>query len=1038
MSDLKITSLHKHYGPVHAVKGVSLDIPEGEFTVLVGPSGCGKSTLLRTIAGLEEADGGTIEIGGRVVNHVRPRDRDIAMVFQNYALYPFMSVYENIAFGLRARKTPSPEIDKRVKRAAGMLGITNLLERLPRQLSGGQRQRVAIGRAIVRNARLFLFDEPLSNLDAQLRDEMRGEIKRLHQEIDTTMIYVTHDQIEAMTLADRIVLMNEGEIEQQGAPLDLFERPATRFVAGFLGSPQMNFVPGKLVAAGQGLAVALANGLALPWPTGRAAGTGASGGQEVVLGIRPEHMRRAAAGGAAPGHARIPAEIEIVQPTGPRTYINFSLAKTPVMAEVAAHDVQRPGERIELDIDMNRAVLMDAGTGIVIYGQSQPRSMPVEASMPAQVASRAVRLFGTDVPDVKGRTLRAGALTAVLDNGALRYIRLNDAEVMRAIAFLVRDENWGTFAPRISNLKVTETGGGFEVSYDATCADAKRSIAYKARISAKPDGTLRFHAVATPETDFLTNRTGFIVLHPLEGVAGHPVTVERVDGSVLEDKFPAIINPDCPFRDVRALTHQVMPGLRLTCRMEGDTFEMEDHRNWTDASFKTYVRPLALPWPYTLPKGKSFEQSVTLTLSGPIPAARSGGRAKGIEVTIGGPTDIGMPRIGLGLQADEAPHAVAAAGLIKRAGVQSLICQVDARQGDGAAAMRYYRSLQEETGAAVTLEVIIPGKSAPGSSAAELAPVAAALKVSGLKIAAVTVSPAPHLKAVLPGSKFPDCATYEDVIGAARATFPGIPLGGGMYSFFTELNRTRPPAHLLDFITHTTSPIVHAADDISVMETLEALPFVIQSTRAFIAGRPYRVGPSAIPTRDNPYGKASAENPDNGRVCLARMDPRQRGVFGAAWTLAYIAAFAKGGLEAVAIGAPTGPSGIIARRTETAQPYFDGIPGPAVYPVYHVIAGLASAAGSPLIAASSSAQASVAALAHGSSAGPVLWLANLTDAAQNVRVSGLPDRALSVQTLDESSFAAATTDASFLASKGRPLAGGAVVELAAYAVARIA
>jgi multiple sugar transport system ATP-binding protein len=246
VADLKITGLHKHYGSVHAVHGIDLEIPAGEFTVLVGQSGCGKSTLLRTIAGLEEADAGTIEIGAQVMNHVAPKDRDIAMVFQNYALYPYMKVFDNIAFGLRARKTPDREIEPKVKRAAEMLAIEHLLERYPRQLSGGQLQRVAIGRAIVRNARLYLFDEPLSNLDAQLREEMRAEIKRLHQELGKTMIYVTHDQIEAMTLADRIVLLREGKIEQQGAPLELFERPATRYVAGFLGSPAMNFVPAKI------------------------------------------------------------------------------------------------------------------------------------------------------------------------------------------------------------------------------------------------------------------------------------------------------------------------------------------------------------------------------------------------------------------------------------------------------------------------------------------------------------------------------------------------------------------------------------------------------------------------------------------------------------------------------------------------------------------------------------------------------------------------------------------------------------------------
>ena len=250
MADLRVSALHKYYGSVHAVRGVDLEIPAGEFTVLVGPSGCGKSTLLRTIAGLEDADKGTIEIGGEVVNHLPPRSRDIAMVFQNYALYPYMNVFDNIAFGLRSRKTPKEEIEPKVRRAAQMLAIDHLLDRYPRELSGGQLQRVAIGRAIVRSARLYLFDEPLSNLDAQLRDEMRSEIKRLHQELGKTMIYVTHDQVEAMTMADRIVLLRDGVIEQAGPPLDLFERPASRYVAGFLGSPAMSFVDAKVVAAG--------------------------------------------------------------------------------------------------------------------------------------------------------------------------------------------------------------------------------------------------------------------------------------------------------------------------------------------------------------------------------------------------------------------------------------------------------------------------------------------------------------------------------------------------------------------------------------------------------------------------------------------------------------------------------------------------------------------------------------------------------------------------------------------------------------------
>jgi multiple sugar transport system ATP-binding protein len=365
MANVKITGLHKRFGSVHAVRGIDLEIADGELAVLVGPSGCGKSTLLRTIAGLEDISEGEIEIGGEVVNDVRPRDRDVAMVFQDYALYPHMTVERNIGFGLKARKFPKSEIAARVRRAAEMLGITQLLGRYPRQLSGGQRQRVAIGRAIVRNPKLFLFDEPLSNLDAQLRDEMRGEIKRLHLEISTTMIYVTHDQIEAMTLADRIVLMRDGVIEQQGAPLDLFERPATRFVAGFLGSPQMCFLPGTLARSAGGDEIRLRGGaVALPLPRDRKL-NGVDDGAAVLLGLRPEHMTRSH-GAPAEGIVRYDATIELIQPTGSRSYATFRLGGEPVMAELQAHDVSGPGEKIPIDINVRRASLFDARTEIAI------------------------------------------------------------------------------------------------------------------------------------------------------------------------------------------------------------------------------------------------------------------------------------------------------------------------------------------------------------------------------------------------------------------------------------------------------------------------------------------------------------------------------------------------------------------------------------------------------------------------------------------------------------------------------------------------
>jgi multiple sugar transport system ATP-binding protein len=366
MARLTISEVHKFYGQTHAVRGVDLDIPEGEFAVLVGPSGCGKSTLLRSIAGLEPIDRGTIAIDGQVINDMRPRDRNVAMVFQNYALYPYMNVYENIAFGLRARKFAHAEIERRVQQAAAILDIVPLLARLPRQLSGGQRQRVAIGRAIVRDARLFLFDEPLSNLDAKLRDEMRGELKRLHARLGKTIVYVTHDQVEAMTLADRIVLLKDGRIEQQGAPLDLFERPVTRFVAGFLGSPAMNFVPAVLVGGEGRVAVEIGPEVRLAVPAAHVQRLAGHLGKPVTFGIRPEHLHRAGDGEVRSGLEPLAVTVDLIQPTGSRTYATFRLDGTEVMAELQAHEVERPGERLTLHVDMNRAIVIDPETDRVL------------------------------------------------------------------------------------------------------------------------------------------------------------------------------------------------------------------------------------------------------------------------------------------------------------------------------------------------------------------------------------------------------------------------------------------------------------------------------------------------------------------------------------------------------------------------------------------------------------------------------------------------------------------------------------------------
>jgi multiple sugar transport system ATP-binding protein len=352
MASVDIGKVDKFFGSTQVLYGVEIEIVDGEFVVLVGPSGCGKSTLLRMIAGLEEISNGEISIGGRVVNNVPPKDRDIAMVFQNYALYPHMTVYDNMAFSLKLAKAPKNVIQERVNRAAEILGLQEYLARYPRQLSGGQRQRVAMGRAIVRDPQVFLFDEPLSNLDAKLRVQMRTEIKELHQRLKTTSVYVTHDQIEAMTMADRIVVMHDGVVEQVGEPLHLYDHPANLFVAGFIGSPAMNFINATIKRNGGAPSAIAPDGTVLPL----SAQAGGRDGQKVVYGIRPEHLDLVDGTG-------LPSEVVVVEPTGAEILVFTHMAGQEVAVVFKERHKFRPGDKIGLMPHPGTIHLFDKETG---------------------------------------------------------------------------------------------------------------------------------------------------------------------------------------------------------------------------------------------------------------------------------------------------------------------------------------------------------------------------------------------------------------------------------------------------------------------------------------------------------------------------------------------------------------------------------------------------------------------------------------------------------------------------------------------------
>lgn len=580
--------------------------------------------------------------------------------------------------------------------------------------------------------------------------------------------------------------------------------------------------------------------------------------------------------------------------------------------------------------------------------------------------SRAQLLYGTDEPPAESRLLRTGPLTVEFSEGNLRAICWHGREAIRAVAYLVRDENWGTFAPVIEDIAIEEDEASFRVFYKAECRSAAGPVLrYETRIEGRADGHLSFDVTAQPQGDFRTNRCGFCVLHPILGVAGEWARIEHVDGSVEESRFPARIDPAQPFRDIREITHKVAPDVTAVCRMEGGTFEMEDQRNWTDASYKTYVRPLALPWPYTLPDGERERQTVTVSFAGS--PQRADGAAENAPVAVSvGETGGPAPVFGLAVSPEEAGRVMEQLPRLRDMAPGHLVLHYSPLEGHGPEALRAFAEILRACPAEATLEFVLPCRGTPET---ELRAAAGDVAKAGLRLSSVAVSPAPDLKSTPPGSEWPECPPLDRVYSAAREAFPGLPLGGGMFSYFTELNRKRVPADLLDFIVHTTSPLVHAADDRSVMETLEALPFVTRSVRAIFGNKPYRIGPSSIGMRHNPYGARLFDNPGaERRMTMTAHDPRQKGLFAAAWMIGYAAAVADAALTHLALGELTGPFGAVGQN--------------GIRPAFLAARALASLQGKALRAARSSNPSVVLALA----AGDTLIVANLTSGRVDVQL----------------------------------------------------
>ncbi len=643
--------------------------------------------------------------------------------------------------------------------------------------------------------------------------------------------------------------------------------------------------------------------------------------------------------------------------------------------------------------------------------------------------SRAVRLFGTEEEVAPPQVVKAGELSVEFEAGNLRYIRYGGIEMIRAVSFIVRDRNWATYTPALSNLLIEEDRDGFAISYDAETKDDNQALRYSARITGSPKGDIEFAADGVAVTDFVTNRTGFVVLHPIAGVAGEPALVETADGKRVETRFPALISPGQPIMNMRAITHEFAPGAKVVCRMEGDIYEMEDQRNWMDASYKTYVRPLSKPWPYTLKEGERISQKVTLKLDGKLSAP--GKRSKAVRVKIG--KRIGaVPPLGAGLSPEDAAAALKSLGLLARIKPAYVVCHYDRRLGHDQKSLNAMLKVAAALKAEAWLEAVVTSVDGFEDEIAALARIVSRLKNPFTR---VFLSPASDMKSTQPTGPWPPCPPLADIYKLARLLFPDTRIGGGMMSYFTEINRKRPPAEFADFLTFTNSALVHAGDDRSVTEGLEALPAMARSVAAFGGGKPYAVGPSAIGMRFNPYGAAPQANPRDVRQAMNRNDPRQRGLLGAVWSFAYFAHFARSGAEAIALGGLAGPFGAVYGKAAWPQAWFDANKG-GVYPVFHVLRGLARLGGADLLDTIISRPRDVQALAAKRKDGKTeLWLANLTGDAVTVDI-GSKGRDARAAVLDAERFVQATAKPELLDRAGAKLASPRI-ELGPYALCRV-
>jgi hypothetical protein len=636
-------------------------------------------------------------------------------------------------------------------------------------------------------------------------------------------------------------------------------------------------------------------------------------------------------------------------------------------------------------------------------------------------------LYGTPQPPAPRRSLNCGALNAVIEAGALRAISLGPVELVRQIDFPVRDENWASLPPTTLDESLHETDDEIRYTHSFEVANGALQcrVTYTLSRSSNDTGTITAHGTATATRDFTTNRTGFSLLHPLEHVAGRPVTVRHTSGATADMQMPDLISPDQPIKDIAGLAF-APNGIALDIAFEGEIFEMEDQRNWSDASFKTYCRPLIEPFAYTIKAGETLSQTITVTAAGTPPRAQVSA-PKPIQLGTDAPEP--LPQLSLALQKGwMIEDHNASANLLRGSGIAQFTLRITPQTASELIPIATgYTSINNP---ALDLEIVLDDD-AP--AAAQLDRIAALCRDTGLAPEHVTALPTAFLASYQPSSQWPTGLQPADCIAAARSAFPNAKIGAGMLTNFTEFNRCRPAGTDHDFITHGNSATVHAADDTSVMQTLEALPHIFRSARAIGGAKPYRLGLTAIGMRSNPYGAATTPNPDQNRLTMTVYDPRARALFGAAWALGALAATQGHSVAALTLAAPCGPFGIINHASEVARPWYDDHPNAKVTPLYHVLHALRDAGPRLPVSNLPSGFAAVAVQTKADSAAPAtrLIIANLTDTP---RAISLPAGKLAC--LDATSFNSAAQDPEWSsgAVHNAPMTPAGTQSLAPYAL----